>query len=96
MVAHEAEAAFGVELLAVEAHDACRFLSPVLQGVQAQSREGRRIGVIEDAKDAAFFVQLIAIEVQKPGLRGVHARNRVQPLYSTGLARHAAEASRSV
>ena len=97
MVADEAQAALGVELLAVEGYDACRFLSPVLQGVQAQSGEGRGIGVIEDAKDAAFFVQLIAIEVQKPGLRGVHARNRVQPLRSPPvLPCHAAGASRSV
>ena len=78
VVADEADAALGVELLAVETDDTGCFLAPVLEGVQAESGQGRGIGVIEDAKNAAFFMQLIAIEADA-GLQGAYARIPVQP-----------------
>ena len=74
VVADEPEAALGVEPVAIEADDAGRFLSPVLEGMQAESGQGRGIGMIEDAENAAFFMQLIAVEVQSSGLQGAYAR----------------------
>ncbi len=82
VVAHQAKAALGVKLAAVEGHDAGRFLPPVLQGVQPKSCKGCGVGVIEDAENAALLMQLIAAQVQNPGLQGAHARNPVQPLHS--------------
>ena len=78
MVADEAKAALGVKLCAVETYDTRCFLAPVLEGVQAESGQGRGIGVVEDAKNAAFFMQLIAIEAD-PGLQCAYARIPVQP-----------------
>jgi hypothetical protein len=51
---------------AVETDDACRFLSPVLQGVKPKRRQGRRIAAIrfpraEHPEDAAFFMQFVVI-----------------------------------
>ena len=57
VVADEAEAALGVELLAVVGDDAAGFLAAMLEGVQAERGERRRILVAEDAEDAAFLAQ---------------------------------------
>ena len=52
----------GVELLAVEGDDAGRLLAAMLQRVQAERRQRRRIRMAEDAEDAAFLVQLVVVE----------------------------------
>ena len=64
MLADEAHMAFGVEALAVEADDAARFLSAVLQGMQAERREQARFLVSEHAKYAALFAWLVVIIVE--------------------------------
>ena len=53
----------GIELLAVEGDDAGRFLAAMLQGVQPERRQGRRVGMPQNAEHAAFFMQRIAIHV---------------------------------
>ena len=68
MVADKAEAAFGMEMVPVEADDAGRFLAAMLKGVQAERRQRRGIGMIDDAKDAARLVQPVLFEpVRLPG-----------------------------
>jgi hypothetical protein len=62
-VADEAEAAFGMEALAVEGDDAGRFLAAMLEGVQAERGERRRIGMAVDAEYTAFLAQHVAIEI---------------------------------
>ena len=54
-VADQAEAALGVETLAVEGDDAGGFLAAVLQRVQAERGDGGGVGMAEDAEHAAFF-----------------------------------------
>lgn len=62
--------AFLIETLAIERHHARRFLSAMLQGVQTERRQCRRIRVSENAEDAALFMQGIAIEnVVEGGMR---------------------------
>ncbi len=64
VVAHQAHALFLVELAAIEAHDAGRFLSPVLQGVQPQRRQGGSIRMPQYSEHAAFLMQGIPFEVE--------------------------------
>ncbi len=73
VVAHEAELALGVELPAVEADDARRFLAAMLQRVQAERGEGGGLRVAQDAEHAAFFVQRVAVQVEQD--RGVGHRS---------------------
>ena len=69
VVADQAEAALGVEALAVEGDDAGRFLAAVLQRVQAERGDGGGVGMAEDAEHAAFLAQPVAvgIEVRRRG-----------------------------
>jgi hypothetical protein len=54
-VADKTEAAFGMEPLTVERNDAGGFLAAMLKRVQSERGDGRRIGVAENAEDAAFL-----------------------------------------
>ncbi len=54
--------AFGDELRAVIGDDAGGFLTAMLERVQAQHRQRARIRVAENAEDAAFFMQRVAVE----------------------------------
>jgi hypothetical protein len=47
---------------AIEADDAGRFLAPVLKGVQAERGQSGRVGMVENAEDAALFVQAVLFE----------------------------------
>ena len=67
VVADEAQAALGVELLAVEGDDAAGFLAAMLQGVQAERGDGRGIGVAEDAEDPAFLAESVVAVAQIAG-----------------------------
>jgi hypothetical protein len=63
VVAHVAEAAGGVEaLLGVMGDDAARLLPAMLQRVQAEGHEIRRIHHADHAEDAAFLAQLVVID----------------------------------
>jgi hypothetical protein len=88
-VADQAEPALGMEPLAVEGDDAGGFLAAVLQGVQAERGDGRRIGMAEDAEDAAFLAEPIRFQIQGKrrlgGLRGFLHCNQV-PLLPAGTA----------
>ena len=64
MLADETHVAFGVEALAVKADDPARFLSPVLQRVQAEGRQQARFLVPEHAEYAALFAWLVVIIVE--------------------------------
>src|SRR6185437_3532243 len=64
-VADEAEPALEMEARAVERDDAGRLLAAVLQGVQAERRDGRGVGMAENAEDAAFLAQPVAVKVEE-------------------------------
>ena len=61
IVADKAHAAMGVELLAVIGDDAGRLLAAMLQRVQAERGQRRRVGMAVDAEDAAFFVEMVVV-----------------------------------
>ena len=61
-VMREAEPALGVEVVAVEADDACGFLAAMLQRMEAKRGERRGIWVTEDAEHAAFLVQAVLFQ----------------------------------
>jgi hypothetical protein len=61
-----------VETLAVEGDDAGRFLATVLQRVQAERRDRRRVRMAENAEHAALFAQPIGIKIEEGGLRFRH------------------------
>jgi hypothetical protein len=63
---------FLVELAAIERDDTGRFLAAVLQGMQTQRRQCRGIGVPQNAKHAAFFMQRVAVEIEIIVARVVH------------------------
>jgi hypothetical protein len=62
ILADMAEAAMSVELLAVEGDDAGGFLAAMLQGVEAERREGGGFRMAENAEDAAFLMRVVVIE----------------------------------
>ena len=62
MVADQADAAFGMEVVPVEADDAGRFLAAMLERMQTERGQSRGIGMIEDAEDAALLVQPVLFE----------------------------------
>jgi hypothetical protein len=74
VVANQAHALFGMELLAIESDDAGCFLAAMLQGMQPERRQCRAVGMPEDAEHTAFLVQRIAIEfvVERGGMGLVH------------------------
>ncbi len=61
-LADQTQALFGMVALAVVADDAGGFLAAVLQGVQAEGREGGGVRRVPHAKHAAFFVRLVVVE----------------------------------
>jgi hypothetical protein len=68
MVADKAETAFGVEVLAVEADDACCFLAAMLERMQAERGKRRGVGMIENPKNAALLVQPVFLEPTQDGI----------------------------
>ena len=55
-VGHQAQALMLPHLIIIAGNDAARFLTPVLQGVQAEIRQAGGFGMAVDAKDAAVFL----------------------------------------
>ena len=74
VVADQALAALGMKALAVEGDDARRFLAAVLQGVQAERHDRRRVRVPIDPEDAAFLARTVLRQVEVAG-RGVFGRH---------------------
>jgi hypothetical protein len=62
-VADVAHVAFGVEAVAVEGGDAAGLLAAMLQGMQAQGRDGGRVARAEDAEDAAFQAERVVLRI---------------------------------
>ena len=63
MIADQPLAPFGVEPCAVEGDDAGRLLPAMLQGVQTEGHDRRRVGMAENAEDAAFLAQPVSIRI---------------------------------
>ena len=74
MIAHQPLAALGVESRAVEGDDARGFLTAMLERMQTQRDDRRRVGVAENAEDAARLVQPVVLEIDARGVGcvGVH------------------------
>src|SRR6185312_12737397 len=62
VVAHQAQAPLGMEPFAVEGDDARRLLAAMLEGMQAERGDGSGVRMPEDAEDAAFFPQPVAVQ----------------------------------
>ena len=71
IVTDQPEPPVGVKAAIVEADNAGRFLTAVLQGVQAQRGDRRRVRHIPDPEDAAFLVQRVFVIATE---RECHAR----------------------
>ena len=54
-IAHQADAAVSVKLRFVMGDDTGRFLASVLQRVQTERGQGRRLVMAENAEDGTFF-----------------------------------------
>jgi hypothetical protein len=61
VVADQPEVALDAELLAVKADDARRLLTPMLERVQAESRQGGGVRMAENAENAALFMQRVLV-----------------------------------
>src|ERR1700737_3917170 len=62
IVADLAETAVGVELFPVIGNDPRRLLSAMLQRVQTEGSQRRRVGVAVDPEDAAFLMKVVRIK----------------------------------
>src|SRR4029453_17355734 len=82
-----AECPVRVEMLAVEAGDARRFLSAMLQCVQSERNEARGVLGGPDAENAALLVQFVVVE----WIGGEHVASRIPK-----LLRHIGKALRFV
>jgi hypothetical protein len=51
-----------MEMMAVEADDAGGLLAAMLERMQTEGGQGRGVGMIEDAEDAALLVQPVLLE----------------------------------
>jgi hypothetical protein len=71
VVADKAEAPLGVELGAIVGDDAGRLLAAVLQRVEAEGGQGRRIGVPKNTEDPAFLAESIVTHLGKPKIEGL-------------------------
>jgi hypothetical protein len=63
MIADQPLAPFGVEPNAVEGDDASRLLPAMLEGMQAERNNRRRIRMTEDAEDAALLAQPVVVQI---------------------------------
>ena len=71
IVPHRAQAAMGVEFVAVKGDDARRFLAAVLQGVQTQGGHGGGVGYVPDAEHAAFLVEGVVLVARVSVAHGI-------------------------
>jgi hypothetical protein len=60
-IADQADMAFGEELPPIKGNNAGRFLPAMLKGMQAESGQGRRVGMPEHAEDAALIMKVIVM-----------------------------------
>ncbi len=63
MIADQPLAPLGVEPYAVEGDDAGRLLPAMLEGMQTERDDRRRVRMAEDAEDAALLAQPVFIQI---------------------------------
>ena len=85
-VADQADMALDVELRAVKGDDARRFLAAMLEGMQAERDDRRRVLMAEDAEHAAFVVEISSASAERDGLPGqfVMGQPRRKPHWRVG------------
>ncbi len=69
VVAHQTHMLFSMELCSIEAHDTRCFLTTMLQGMQAEGCQCCCIGMTENTKHAAFFMQGVTIKIMECVMR---------------------------
>jgi hypothetical protein len=79
MIADQAHAPLGVEVVAIEADDAGCLLAAMLECMQAERGERGRVGVVQDAEDAALLVQPVFLEPAQNGLLRTVLRHGLKP-----------------
>ena len=79
VVADEAHAALGMELLAVEGDDAAGFLAAMLERVQAERGDGRRFWVAKNTEDPAFLAESVVAVPQIAWALKLRDREAVRP-----------------
>jgi hypothetical protein len=81
MIADQAEAPLGMEVVAVEADDARGLLTPVLERVQAEGSQCRGIRMVKDAENAALLMQPVFLKPARAAIVRVdvvyHGRPRL-------------------
>ena len=63
-IADKTQTALGMEPLSVKTHNACGFLSAMLQGMETKGCDGCRLGMAVNAKNPAFLAQPIRFEIE--------------------------------
>src|SRR5262249_12562377 len=66
-ISDQPKSSLGVEALAVERYDSGGFLTSMLERMQAECRDRRRIGMAENAEYAAFLSQTVAVKIRFHG-----------------------------
>jgi hypothetical protein len=56
-----AERPVGMKMLAAAGHDSAGFLPAMLQGVQPENGQRRRVGMVEYPEQGAFFLGMIVV-----------------------------------
>jgi hypothetical protein len=69
-VADQAKASFRMKPAAVKADDAGCFLAAMLKGMKPQRRDRGGVRMAEDAEDAAFLTQCVAIKIGSGSVSG--------------------------
>ena len=95
MVADQPLPALGVEPDAVIGDDARRLLAAMLEGVQPEGDDRGRVGMVEDAEDAAFLAQPVAVEIEPASAGASAGMCEASPVTASAPARRAPETERS-
>ncbi len=83
MISDETHALFRIELLAVGRNDTGCLLAAMLERVQAKRRQGCCVRMSENAENAAFFVEGVALEFVMD-FAGSEIGHRISPLLRAG------------
>jgi len=84
-VGDQAEAAFGMEPMAVERDDAGSLLAAVLERVQAERGDGGGVRMAENAEDAAFLAQPVVVQAEVDANRRLQSWRRLFHCYQVPL-----------
>jgi hypothetical protein len=79
VIADQAKPPFRIEALAIEGDDAGRFLAAMLERMQAERGQCRRIIMPVNPEDTAFLAQRVAVEIEIES--GIGRRHHISPQF---------------